>query len=220
MTSLLPLWVHLQICPKASVLLSDWTQAHSHDTKLLWWASLAGKLPITLAASFWTLHHSLDSSRPTSLLSPPPHCMPSKGAPTFCCRYSTQSIFWMVDSILVFFSPSLNCHCFSPILSVSFFQCAYHWVNPGLSWYLSLLWMCPNVLGGSKNFVMKKPLLALSTSDLPWSGLTTRHLPCSWPQGSSSTNRPSLLYPISWLGALLSHDSAPHFEAVHPSIGS
>ena len=52
-----------------------------------------------------------------------------------------------------------------------------------LSWYLSLLQVCPNLPGGSKNFVMKKPLLALSTSDLPWSGLTTRHLPCSWPPG-------------------------------------
>ena len=89
----------------------------------------------------------------------------------------------MVDSILVFFSPNLNRHCFSPILSASFFQCAHHWVNTGLSWYLSLLQVCPNLPGGSKNFVMKKPLLALSTSDLPWSGLTTRHLPRSWPPG-------------------------------------
>ena len=69
-TSLLPLCVHLQVCPKASVLLSDQMQAHSHDTKLLRRASLAGKLPITPAASFWTLHHSLDSSCPTSLLYP------------------------------------------------------------------------------------------------------------------------------------------------------
>ena len=119
-TSLPPLWVHLHVCSKASVLqISDWAQDRSHGTKLLRWASLAGKLPITPAASFWMLHHSLDSSRHHLLLSPAfmwihTTCLLRAPLPSaallVCSSQIFPSIFWTADSIQVLFSPNWNCH--------------------------------------------------------------------------------------------------------------